>query len=67
MTRAALWLGSSLLILLPAEGDRIRVRPGEIVSLQGEIRYPRVRLATAKKSTAQPYLYSYTVRPAWYR
>src|ERR1051325_3910511 len=54
------------LYVVPAEGQLIRVRRGEVVSVQGEIRYGVLREPSTAKPKRQPYLYSYTVRPAWY-
>jgi hypothetical protein len=54
------------LYVVPAEGQRIRVRRGEIVSVQGEIRYGSLRETPSAKPRQQLYLYSYIVRPAWY-
>jgi len=54
------------LFVRPAEGDRIHVRRGEIVSVQGEIRYAVEHGASNGSPRQWPYLYSYIVRPAWY-
>jgi hypothetical protein len=63
------WVGSAgsecRLYVVPAEGELIRVRRGETVSMQGEIRYRTLRQLPSGKPTNQPYLYSYIVRPAW--
>jgi len=58
--------GACRLYVRPAEGDLIRVRDGELVSVQGEIRYAVRQGASNGTRRELPYLYSYIVRPAWY-
>ena len=64
------WLGAKdtdcRLYVVPAEGALIRVRRGEVVSVQGEIRFGALQEASGARPRRQPYLYSYIVRPAWY-
>jgi hypothetical protein len=55
---------------VPAEGNLITVRAGEVISVHGEIRLmrrPEDRPVIPSRTFRSfiPYVYAYTVRPAW--
>jgi hypothetical protein len=61
--------GQEPVFVVPSEGARITVRPGDFVNLHGEIRLSatrRQRDASLNLPTPRltPYVYAYTVRPA---
>jgi len=58
------------IFVVPAEGNRIKVHPGELVTLHGEVRlrWPSALERQSPSRTLRsliPYLYAYTIRPAW--
>lgn len=62
--------GLSQVFVVPAEGSLIKVRPGEVVSLHGEVRLGATKRhnnadLNPKSDNATPDVYAYTVRPAW--
>ena len=55
---------------VPAEGNLITVRAGEVISVHGEVRIMRrpvdpTVIARRAFGLFIPYVYAYTVRPAW--
>ena len=62
--------GGERIFVVPAEGKLITVRPGEFITLHGEVRLRASRLV-GQQSASQlfrpvlPYVYAYTIRPAW--
>jgi hypothetical protein len=67
------WVGTErglgLVFVVPAEGSLIAVRAGEVVSLHGEVRSGASKRhqtgVDPKRGSLTPYVYAYTVRPAW--
>jgi hypothetical protein len=62
--------GEERIFVVPAEGSLIAVRTGELVSLHGEVRLmpnagDQRRTGNATSGWVMPYVYAYTVRPAW--
>ena len=56
--------------IVPAEGNLITVRAGELISVHGEVRIMRrpvdpTVIARRAFGLFSPYVYAYTVRPAW--
>jgi hypothetical protein len=62
--------GEERVFIVPAEGTLITVRPGEFVTVHGEVRL-RPRPLGGQQSPSRtfrsviPYVYAYTIRPAW--
>jgi hypothetical protein len=61
--------GKREVFVIPAEGRLITVRPGESVDIHGEVRFVRMKPNHSRTgnsdSDIRPYVYAYTVRPAW--
>ena len=61
--------GDERVLVVPAEGNLITVRPGEFVSVHGEVRLRASPLVGQQSPgtfrSAIPYVYAYTIRPAW--
>jgi hypothetical protein len=61
--------GKREVLVIPAEGSLITVRPGESVDIHGDVRLMRMTKAsdsrTPEPADIRPYVYAYTVRPAW--
>lgn len=62
--------GKTEVLVVPAEGSLITIRPGESVDIHGEVRFVRIRPHRPRPGNADsaemtPYVYAYTVRPAW--
>ena len=62
--------GARVVFVVPAEGSLIIVRPGEVVSLNGEVRLTATTQhnksdVNSEPEGVMPYVYAYTVRPAW--
>jgi len=62
--------GEERVFVVPAEGNLITVRPGEFVTVHGDVRLRPGPLDGQQSSGRTfrpliPYVYAYTVRPAW--
>lgn len=61
--------GEERVFVVPAEGNLITVRPGEFVTVHGEVRLRASPLVGQQHpgtfGSVIPYVYAYTIRPAW--
>lgn len=62
--------GDERIFVVPAEGNLITVRPGEFVTVHGDVRLRPTPLDGQQSPSRTfgpliPYVYAYTVRPAW--